>query len=62
MKTLMVFLSTLFFSVSAIAAEIKVDMLNKDSNGNRMVYSEEIIRVDVRDTVTWLPTAKGHNV
>lgn len=62
MKTLMVFLSTLFFSVSAIAAEIKVDMLNKDSNGNRMVYSEEIIRVDVGDTVTWLPTAKGHNV
>ncbi len=62
MKALVVFLTTLFFSFSLSAAEIKVDMLNKDANGNRMVYSEEIIRVDVGDTVTWLPTAKGHNV
>ena len=62
MKALVVFLTTLFLSFSLSAAEIKVDMLNKDANGNRMVYSEEIIRVDVGDTVTWLPTAKGHNV
>ena len=37
-------------------------MLNKDANGNKMVFSEQIIMVDVGDTVTWLPTSKGHNV
>jgi pseudoazurin len=27
-----------------------------------MVYSEDISRIDVGDTITWLPTSKGHNV
>jgi pseudoazurin len=27
-----------------------------------MVYSEDITRIDVGDTITWVPTAKGHNV
>ena len=27
-----------------------------------MVYSEDITRIDVGDTVTWVPTSKGHNV
>ena len=27
-----------------------------------MVYSEVIARVDVGDTITWVPTTKGHNV
>ena len=27
-----------------------------------MVYSEDIVNVDVGHTVTWLPTSKGHNV
>ena len=37
-------------------------MLNKDADGNKMVYSEEIARIDVGDTITWVPTTKGHNV
>lgn len=27
-----------------------------------MVYSEDITRIDVGDTITWVPTSKGHNV
>ena len=27
-----------------------------------MVYSEDIVNVDVAHTITWLPTSKGHNV
>ena len=27
-----------------------------------MVYSEDIARIEVGDTITWLPTSKGHNV
>ena len=37
-------------------------MLNKDADGNKMVYSEEIVRIGIGDTVTWVPTDKGHNV
>jgi pseudoazurin len=37
-------------------------MLNKDGNGNKMVYSKEIAEVAVGDTITWLPASKGHNV
>ena len=39
-----------------------IEMLNKDADGNKMVYSEEIAHVAVGDTVTWVPTSKGHNV
>ena len=27
-----------------------------------MVYSEDIARIEVGDTITWVPTSKGHNV
>ena len=43
-------------------ADITVDMLNKRDDGAKMVYSEDISRVDVGETITWLPTDKGHNV
>ena len=49
-------------SNSALAADVTVEMLNKDSDGNRMVYSQEIVRVEVGSTVIWIPTNKGHNV
>jgi pseudoazurin len=49
-------------SNSALAADVTVEMLNKDSDGNRMVYSQEIVKVEVGSTVTWIPTDKGHNV
>ena len=46
----------------SFAADMSIEMLNKDANGNKMVYSHEIANIDVGDTVTWLPTSKGHNV
>ena len=51
-----------FLSTPSLAAEVSIEMLNKDANGNRMVYSQEIANVAVGDTVTWLPASKGHNV
>ena len=51
-----------FLATSSFAADVTIEMLNKDAEGNRNVYSEEVVRVEVGDTVTWLPTSKGHNV
>ena len=51
-----------FLATTTFAADVTVEMLNKDSEGNRNVYSDEVVRVEVGDTVTWLPTSKGHNV
>ena len=56
------FMITAFLSTSSFAADISIEMLNKDANGNRMVYSQEVAKIDVGDTVTWLPASKGHNV
>jgi pseudoazurin len=49
-------------STSAFAADISVDMLNKRDDGAKMVYSEDISTIEVGDSITWLPTSKGHNV
>ena len=51
-----------FFANLAYAADMSIDMLNKDADGNRMVYSNELAKVAVGDTITWLPASKGHNV
>ena len=63
MKTL---LSSVAFmvavSTTAFAADTTVEMLNKRDDGAKMVYSEDITRIDVNDTITWVPTSKGHNV
>ena len=39
-----------------------IEMLNKRDDGAKMVYSVDIARIDVGDTITWEPTTKGHNV
>ena len=49
-------------STPALAADTTIEMLNKRDDGAKMVYSEDIARIDVGDTVTWVPTSKGHNV
>ena len=51
-----------FLSTPSLAADVTIEMLNKDADGNRMVYSQEIAKIEVGDTVTWLPATKGHNV
>tara|TARA_B100001287_G_scaffold276462_1_gene287366 strand:- start:1326 stop:1760 length:435 start_codon:yes stop_codon:yes gene_type:complete len=65
MKTLAFYLSAfavIFAVSSASAADLTIDMLNKDADGNKMVYSNELARVEVGETITWLPASKGHNV
>jgi len=50
------------FSVPVFAEDMTIEMLNKREDGAKMVYSVDVARVDVGDTITWLPTSKGHNV
>jgi len=52
----------LFVSTAAFAEDTTVEMLNKRDDGAKMVYSEDITRIEAGDTVTWVPTSKGHNV
>lgn len=49
-------------SSPVFAEDTTVEMLNKRDDGAKMVYSEDITRIDVGDTITWVPTSKGHNV
>ena len=46
----------------ALAEDFTIEMLNKDPKGNRMVFSQEVAHVSLGDTVTWVPTSRGHNV
>jgi pseudoazurin len=48
------------FSSAAAAKDHQVRMLNK-GNGRAMVFSPEVLRIAPGDTVTFLPTDKGHN-
>ena len=60
------------FSLSAIiflalnsnvqSAQLDIDMLNKRSDGEKMVYSQDVIYIKSNDTINWLPTSPGHNV
>ena len=52
----------LAMATPALAEDISVDMLNKREDGAKMVYSEDISTIEVGDSITWLPTSKGHNV
>ena len=56
-------ITTLLFVLSVnlvSAAEIKVKMLNKDTDGNKMVFEPMLIFAEKGDTVTFEPTEKGH--
>ncbi|MBT4995443.1 MAG: pseudoazurin [Hellea sp.] len=62
MKNLITASLMALFATTAYAEDITVEMLNKRDDGAKMVYSEDISRIDVGDTITWVPTSKGHNV
>ena len=62
MMKYLVLAAAMLMSPPALAADMTIEMLNKDADGNKMVYSEQIARVDVGETITWVPTTKGHNV
>tara|TARA_B100000683_G_scaffold258317_1_gene280955 strand:+ start:809 stop:1240 length:432 start_codon:yes stop_codon:yes gene_type:complete len=64
MKVLAFFMAVfgLVFISSFAYADMTIEMLNKDDAGNKMIYSEELAKVDVGETITWVPISKGHNV
>lgn len=45
----------------AAAANFEVHMLNKGASGETMVFEPALTKVAVGDTVTFIPTDKGHN-
>lgn len=62
MKLISALFAFILLSNVAYAKTVEVEMLNKDSAGRKMVYSEEVVAIDAGDTITWVPTDKGHNV
>jgi pseudoazurin len=52
----------LALATPALAEDIYIEMLNKRDDGQKMVYSADIARVEIGTTITWIPTSKGHNV
>tara|TARA_B100000214_G_scaffold128460_1_gene91375 strand:- start:312 stop:734 length:423 start_codon:yes stop_codon:yes gene_type:complete len=56
------FIFIIFFISPVFANTFTVDMLNVRSDGQSMVYSDDVLKVAVGDTVTWVPKDKGHNV
>jgi len=64
MKTLYFYLAVFaaVFTVSAANADVTIEMFNKRDDGAKMVYSQDITRIEVGEIITWIPTSKGHNV
>ena len=48
-------------SEEVVEPTLVIEMLNKRDK-EKMLYSEDIARVEVGDTISWVPTSKGHNV
>ena len=51
----------MFAAVPAMAANFEVRMLNKGADGAGMVFEPALTKVAVGDTVTFVPTDKGHD-
>ena len=62
MKYIIISLVSFMMTFTVLSKEILIDMLNKRDDGQRMVYSQDIVSVSLGDTVKWLPTDPGHNV
>ena len=62
MKYILMSLVSFMFTFSVFSKEFVVDMLNKRDDGQRMVFSQDVVSVALGDTVKWLPTDPGHNV
>ena len=57
MKVLIVSFSLILLSLDVVVADnLKIEYTADDS------YSIEVAKIDVGDTIEWLPTNKGHNV
>ena len=61
MRYLLTTIICLFLSDLVLAEDTTIKMLNKLEKRS-MVFSQEIVRINVGDTVFWEATDKGHNV
>ena len=61
MRYVLTILFSLFLSNTVVAEDTTVEMLDKSGKRN-MVFSQEIVRINLGDTVFWQATDKGHNV
>ena len=62
MKILITSLISFLLTINVFSKEVVLEMLNKRDDGEKMVFSEDVVKVDVGDTIKWLATNKGHNV
>ena len=62
MKILIISLISFFISFASYSKEVIVEMLNKRADGQKMVFSEDVVKIDVGDTIKWVASDKGHNV
>ncbi len=62
MKILIISIISFFIALSSFSKEVIVEMLNKRDDGQKMVFSEDVVKIDVGDTINWVATNKGHNV
>ena len=59
---LMTVFGFVFFASLAYASEpqnLVIEMLNKRDDGQKMVYSMDVAKIEVGDTITWVPTSKA---
>ena len=62
MRNIIIIIVASLFTFNAFTKEVVIEMLNKRADGEKMVYSQDIAKIDVGDSIKWVPTAKGHNV
>ena len=63
MKKLFLTLLFVMFSATGFAADVTIEMLNKNKETKkRMVYSQELVKIEAGQSIEWVPTDKGHNV
>ena len=48
-------------SAAAFAETIEIQMLNVNGAGDKMVFSQELIRAELGDVIKFVPTDKSHN-
>ena len=61
MKYLFIIFFGLFVANASLAEDTTVEMLDK-LDKRKMVFNQEIVRIDPGDTVFWKATDRGHNV
>ena len=61
MKLFIFIIAGILFSNLSFAENTTIEMLNKLDKRN-MIFSKEIVRINLGDTVFWKATDKGHNV